>query len=229
MKANSKLEEYTNRLEDERFYDVTELEELGLNKTVLRRMFDKGFVDNPARGVYVKSGYEPHLLDEHLVVSKRSPNVVFNLYSAARIHDITQAEPNALWIGLPPNDKNPPNMGGEFYLNIRALRWNRSLDVDVGIETISLRGVDLKLTNPERTVVDMWRYSSHNPSIKGQHVRIHDENMLQCLGAYLEKNEGRTAELGKIAMKLQLPPPAISAFINFVKTYSGGYSFNSIF
>lgn len=231
MKKRTKLEELALRLEDERLYDVCELNTVLDNPPtiVLRRMAEKGLLDSPARGVYIKSGYEPHMLDEHLAVSKRAPGIVFNLYSAARIHDITQQEPNALWIGLPPTHKNPPTMGGEFYLDINPLRWNRVIDVEVGIETISLRGVDLKLTNPERTVVDMWRYSGHNPSLRDHHARIHDENMLQCLGAYLEKNDGKTAALGKIAVELQLPPPAMQAFISYVKTYSGGYSFNSVF
>lgn len=223
------LSHYLERMHEGHLYDAGELVTLGINMMALRRLYERGLLESPAHGIYIKPGYEPLLLDDHLVVSKRAPNVVFNLYTAARIHDITQVEPIDLWLGLPPTHKNPPTMGGNFHLDIQALRWTRQEDVEIGVETISSRGVDLKFTNPERTVVDMWRYSDHNPSLKNQHSRITEENLLQCVGAYLEKNDGRTASLAKMAVELRLSERAIDSFFRFVKTFSGAYSATRVF
>lgn len=229
MPTPASLNDIVNQLDDQRLYGLGELETVGLSKMAVRRLTDRGALTSPVRGVYIRTGFEPHILDDHLLVTKRAPDVIFNLYSAARIHDITQVEPMDLWIGLPPSDKNPPQMGDTFNLELQTLYWNRPLDVEVGIETIELRGVHLKLTNPERTVVDMWRYSRHNPSMKQQHQRITDEHAMQCLGAYLDANDGKTAALGSMAMKLELSAATTEKFISFVQTYSSGLSFSRVF
>lgn len=229
MAAPIRNEDIVESLDNQQLYDLDELESLGLSKMTVRRLTERGLLTSPVRGVYIRPDFEPHILDDHLLVAKRAPNVIFNLYSAARIHDITQVEPNDLWIGLPPSDKNPPQMGDEFHLELAALRWARPEDTEIGLETIELRGVGLKLTNAERTVVDMWRYSRHNPSLKQQHERITDEHMMQCLGAYLEANDGKTAALGSMIMKMKLSAPATEKFISFVQTYSSGLSFNRVF
>ncbi|WP_315922532.1 hypothetical protein [Mesorhizobium sp. SP-1A] len=229
MASVSKLEQIVGHLDDQRLYDLGELETMGISKMAVRRLTERGLLTSPVRGIYIRPDFEPHILDDHLLVAKRAPNVIFNLYSAARIHDITQVEPNELWIGLPPSDKRPPQMGADFYLEFETLYWTRSIDVEVGVETIQLRGVPMKLTNPERTVVDMWRYSRHNPSLKDQHERIVDEHAFQCLGAYLQANDGKTAALGSMAMQLEMSDIATEKFISFVQTYSSGFSFHRVF
>lgn len=229
MATPTSLEDIVSQLDDQRLYDLAELEAAGLSKMAVSRLTEKGRLTSPVRGVYIRPDFEPHILDDHLLVVKRAPNVIFNLYTAARIHDITQVEPNDLWIGLRPSEKNPPKMGDTFHLELQTLRWARPVDVEVGIETIFIRGVELKLTNPERTVVDMWRYSRHNPSMKSQHQRITDEHAMQCLGAYLEANSGKTSGLGSMAMKLNLSPAATENFISFVQTYSSGLAFHRVF
>lgn len=220
-------EKILGELDPDNLYSTAELEAAGLSRSQIHQLASQGIIESPARGVFHRADIVPHLLDDLAVVAKRCPEAVFNLYSAARFHEITQAVPTDVWIGIP--HKNAPKMGGNFHLDLRVLRWNRTVDVETDIETFSMRGVTLRFTNAARTVVDMWRYSSHNPCLMGGHVRIHDENMLQCVGAYLEKTGGATRELAKAATNLKLGPAATEEFFKFCKSYAGGFTFGQTF
>lgn len=210
-------------------YSLDDLAAIGLGRMAVRRLVERGQLDSPAHGVYQHPDSEPHVLDEMAVVAKRCPEAVFNLYSAARFHEITQAVTPGIWIGLPPHRRHPPQMGGNFLLEVVPLRWKRDVDVEVGIETVPLRGVELRFTDPSRTVVDMWRYSSHNQSLRGGHSRIHDENLLQCMGAYLERTDGSARQLADTARKLDLGAAAYDEFIRFCRNFSGGFSYAHTF
>lgn len=213
-------------LDPDNLYSTGELEGCGLTRREIRELLSVGDLESPALGIYLRSSNEAHPLDELAVVAKRCPEAVFNLYTAARYHGITQAVPSEIWIGIP--HKNAPTIGGSFHLGLRVLRWSRPADAETDIETFSMRGVTLQVTGAARTVVDMWRYSEHNPSLRGG-ARIHDENLLQCMGAYLEKTGGATRELAAAARKLVLGPAATEEFFRFCRNYAGGFTFGQTF
>jgi len=216
--------EAIGRLERDVLYSPKELQELGLYPKAVQRLVEAGEMESLARGVYVASGYEPHVLDDEAVVAKRCPEAVFNLYTAARFHGITQVVPAAVWIGLPPDHRNPPSGGPA---PVMALRWKRALDAEAGIEEMELRGVRLRFTGLERTVIDMWRYSAHNPGLRSRPERIDDENLFQCMGAYLEKTGGSSRALAEMARKLDLGAGTTDAFFAFCRRFIGGYTYGN--
>ena len=222
----SSPERIASSLERDTLYSTQELESAGLSRPAIRRLLAGGVLDSPATGVYLHADNEPHEFDDLAAVAKRCPEAVFNLYTAARYHGITQAVPADIWIGIP--HKNAPVMGGGFHLDLRVLRWSRPEDVESDVETFSMRGVELRFTGEARTVVDMWRYSSHNPHLRGE-PRIHDENLLQCVGAYLEKTGGATRELGAAARRLKIGPATTDDFFRFCQNYAGGFTFGQTF
>lgn len=223
----SRPSDILSEIDMDRLYFTGDLEKLGVDRKAIRRLVAQDLLESPAHGVYLHPGHEPHMLDDLAVVAKRCPEGVFNLYTAARYHEITQVMPSEIWIGIP--HKNAPAMGGSFHLGLRVLRWSKPSDIETDIETLSLRGAELRFTGLARTVVDMWRYSSHNPSLKGQHSRIHDESLLQCMGAYLEKTNGAARELAAAARRLDMGATSTNEFIRFCQHYSGGFNFSQTF
>jgi len=220
------LQRYAGFLERDILYSLEDLDKLGISRMAARRMVATGLADNPAHGLYIRSDYEPHILDDHCAVAKRCPEAVFNLFTAAKFHGITQTEPFDLWIGIP--HANAPAMGENFLPDLKVLRWLRPDDMETGVVTVEQRGVRLKFTDPARTVVDMWRYSGHNPSLNSRFQRVTDEELLQCIGAYLDRTDGAEAELGDVADKV-LKPRTREAFGDFVRNFAGGYSHNRVF
>lgn len=214
-----------DRIDPERLYTLKELEAQGFHPKAVQRLVKAGRIESPARGIYISAEHEPHILDDEAVLAKKCPEAVLNLYTAARIHGITQVVPAAIWIGLPPSHPNAPSIGGGLARNLAVLRWKREADAEAGVETMELRGATLRFTGLERTVVDMWRYSSHNPSLRAHPPRIDDENLLHCMGAYLEKSGGSTRKLAEMARRVGLGRTAAEEFFAFCKHVAGGYAF----
>ena len=87
----------------------------------------------------------------------RMPRAVACLLTAARLHKLVPAQSAAapLWFALAPSD----HAGKAGDVPYRILRWSWPGASEVGVQRIAIRGVDLQVTDPARTVVDLFRYS----------------------------------------------------------------------
>ncbi len=54
-----------------------------------------------------------------------------------------------------PRDRNPPQGEGLRVVRVRP----DLLDGSLGIDTLEVHGVTVKITNPTRTVLDCWKYT----------------------------------------------------------------------
>lgn len=211
-------------LDLDNLYSTEELEKgFGFSRKALRRLVENGALHNPARGIYIRDGYEEHVLDREIVIAKRCPHVVFSLNTAAQLHGLTLRNKDSISIGLPYDQPTAPRIGGDFTTPLDVIRWSKPEDSTAGIEIVSLRGVDLKFTDRARTVFDMWRYSYRNPSLRGTAPRVSDEDLQLAVGTFLQSTKGASAPLQPIMDKLQISDRMRNAYTDYLRSFAGGY------
>ncbi len=129
-------------------------QDLNVCPAILSRLASHGELQRVRRGVYLGAAIDPHPLFEAAAVVKRTPRAVVGLLTALEYHQLTTAWPDGIWIMVPRN-QNPPQEEG-----LRVVRVRRDLlDTSLGIDTIEVHGVDVRITNPTRTVMDCWKYT----------------------------------------------------------------------
>jgi len=164
-----------------------DLRGLGVSPQTLRRMVDDGRIASPGLGLYQAADVEFDEREQFASVARVVPSSVVWLLSAAAIHRITQVMPSDIWIAVPPSHRGSVEMG---LTPVRATRLSRPRDLEVGIETVTVHGVEVRVTNPARTVVDLWRFSTFNKAIQQQFRKIDDETFLDALSNYLSPDRG---------------------------------------
>jgi len=179
-----------------------ELESKGVSGAMLSRMVKNGLLVRHASGLYQIAGAEPDHREQYAALAKAKPDAVFILFTAATHHGITQVMPGALWVGIPENQRIPRQMQASIGTEISAVRWRRPINFEVGVEKFEALGVTIKVTNPARTVVDMWRYSTLNKVLPPQHARVDEESFLDCFSLFLNSGAGTIAEISRVAADL---------------------------
>jgi predicted transcriptional regulator of viral defense system len=130
-----------------------DLQTEGIPRIYLSRLHRKGVLERPSRGVYVLSDAditEHHSLAE---ASRRVPHGVICLLSALRFHELTTQAPFEVWLAIDrkarmPKVDHPP---------LRIVRFSGP-KLDRWVETHTVEGVPVRVTNPARTVVDCFAY-----------------------------------------------------------------------
>ncbi len=125
----------------------------GIGRQTLERLVEERAVVRRARGLYQLASAEletSHTLAEAALLV---PKGAVCLISALQFHGLTLQMPSAVWMAVERTGWRP-----KFdYPPIRFVRWTARA-FDEGIETHSIEGVSVRITNPARTVVDCFRY-----------------------------------------------------------------------
>lgn len=130
-----------------------ELEWHGISRTQVSRMVAAGQLQQVARGLYALATYQ---FSEHatlVTVARRTPNVLFCLLTALRLHDLTTQAPFEVWIAL-GNKARVPRLD---YPPLRVVRFSDTT-IRQGVETRVADGVRLRLTNVPKTVADCFKF-----------------------------------------------------------------------
>lgn len=167
---------------------AAELSAFGVTRMALVRAARDGAVERSAHGVYRLPSMDDDPRAAWASVSTRTPSAVFCMVSAAAYHGLTQNMAASLDVAVPASVK-PPSPDG-FGVSVRFMRWSDAAAFELGVETVPIDGVAVRITGPERTVVDLFRYSSlvpmrGNPSIVADPETVHD-----ALVRYLHGFEG---------------------------------------
>lgn len=145
----------------------------GVTKTTLYRAVRSGRIEHPVRGVYCALSTLEETGARHAVLSLANPGGVVCLLSAARLHELGDEDPARVWVALRRSEtKNPARDGPAF--GARTVWW-KDAQFETGIETRRILGVDVRLTDPARTVVDLIRYRK----------RLGDEPAMRALHDYV--------------------------------------------
>lgn len=146
---------------------------LGIHRTTLGKMLEKGEVELLARGLYrlVEASAMQH--PDLVTVAVRVPKGVVFLLSALAFHQLTTHIPHEVCIAIPVNSE-PPQLE---YPPVRSIRVSPSI-YQAGIETHRLDGKRVKIYSREKTLADCFK----------RRKEIGMDTMLEALKAY--KSQG---------------------------------------
>lgn len=157
------------------FFRPRDAEEAGVSYGELRKMLERGEVEQVARGLYRLSEAEPTELYTLAAVCARVPEAIICLLSALQYHRIGTRLPREVWIAIPHKAREPRLP--EF--PIRIVRFSGA-SARYGIEKVAVEGAPARITNIARTVVDCFRF----------HRLVSRETALEALREVIE--QGRT-------------------------------------
>ena len=126
----------------------------GIPRTSLVRLTESGAVERVGRGLYRLvdgEGYEhPDLVEAAVQV----PKGVVVLLSALNFHGIGTQTAWQVWMQLPANYPTP-QIG---HPPLRFVRSRRPEAFTLGVETHRIAGHAVRITDPDRTIVDCFRH-----------------------------------------------------------------------
>lgn len=152
-----------------------ELEHAGIPRAYLKRLCDRGLLEQVDRGLYRLADAPVTELSSLAEVSKRVPHAVIGLLSAMQVHGMTTEAPHAVWVLIDRHARTPK-------VTTPALEVVRASGkaLDHGVETRVIDGVKVRLTTPAKTVADAFRFRRH----------VGLEVALAALKDYLRKRKG---------------------------------------
>jgi predicted transcriptional regulator of viral defense system len=132
---------------------LSELTRAGVTAATVSRMKEKGLITQLARGLYQLPDAaldENHSLAE---AAKLVPKGVICLTSALAFHGLTDAIPSRVWMAIGAKDRrpavdNPP---------LQFVRFGPKVFTS-GIRERMIEGVRVRIYDPAKTVVDLFRY-----------------------------------------------------------------------
>ena len=166
------------------FLRVKDLLAHGIHPEHLRRLCSKGLLLGTGRGIYRLTEADASENITLAAVAKRIPNGVICLLSALRFHNIGTQNPPDVWIAL--KQKNAPPREKDLPLRIM---WFSDASYANGIETHTIEGVSVRITNPGKTVADCFKYRN----------KIRLDVALEALKECLRKRKCSPSELRKYA------------------------------
>lgn len=167
-------------LSDGSVWRMRDLQAHGVARTTVRRAVEAGRVEALSRGIYRRADAPGETNADFAEVSARFARGVVCLLSAAQFHRMTDELPERVWLAVPNNTRTPTSA----WPPVRLVRWRASAARNVGIETHSIQGVQVRVTSPARTVVDMLRMMT----------TVGEDRAMECLRDYA----GRGGSVGEV-------------------------------
>ncbi|WP_327210120.1 type IV toxin-antitoxin system AbiEi family antitoxin domain-containing protein [Rhizobium leguminosarum] len=173
-----------------------ELCALGFTPMQLSRLVSSNALERPWRGVYRRAGSEnPRSAWAGLTVAH--PGAVFWLYSAAVFHELTENLGVALYVAVPDGDKLSD--GGALHVS----RWVSDSALSLGVEQHVIDGVAVKITSPQRTVVDFFRLSSMGGGAWRKNA-VEPDVLFDVVSRYIARHGAPGRDLQRMAKKFKV-------------------------
>ena len=131
----------------------SELTEVGITATTVSRMKEKGLILRLGRGLYQIPGASLDVNHSLAEAAKLVPRGVVCLATALAFHELTDAMPSRVWMAIGPKDRrssadHPP---------LQFVRFRDKM-LRSGVEEHLIEGVRVRIYNPAKTVIDLFRY-----------------------------------------------------------------------
>ncbi len=134
-------------------------EDLGVQPWAMTRLVEAGVLDRVIAGVYVGAHHDRQPLIEAAAWTLRYPAAVACLLTAATYHQLTDAFARGTWLFVPKGSTVPRSRTAPLEIIQVAPRFiDPEQDKANGVVRLPVHGVDLRLTDPDRTVLDLWKY-----------------------------------------------------------------------
>lgn len=167
-----------------------ELTSHGISRMALHRLVSANEIERVGNGIY-RLPSKAGMFDDWAVLATRYPEAVVATLSAAVYHQTTQEMPGSIHVAL-PRSSGRSALPESFPVMTKVMRWTASDGYDPlssGVERYEIDGVAVRITSPERTLVDMFRYSPFNPSARDTAIHVSEEAFLDCLQRTVGKPE----------------------------------------
>jgi len=132
---------------------LSEFAKAGITAATVSRMKEKGLILQLSRGLYQLP--ESPLDANHSLAeaSKLVPRGVVCLVSALAFHDLTDTIPSRVWMAIGPKDRRP----SVTQPPLQVVRFGDKV-FHAGVGQHRIEGVPVRIYNPAKTVVDLFRY-----------------------------------------------------------------------
>jgi predicted transcriptional regulator of viral defense system len=130
-----------------------EARQLGISPNTLYALRDEEIIETLTRGVFRLTELPPLSHYNFSIVSLRYPKAVMCLISALDYYELTTQIPNKVYITLPQNCGKP----GMKWPRTRAI-FRAPNQYEAGITTIRIDGIDIKIYDIEKTIVDCFKF-----------------------------------------------------------------------
>ncbi len=156
-------------------------------------MVTEGTLLRVAPAIYLGATVPQHPLAEAGAWTVRYPDAVVGLLTAAIHHDLTDAFARGTWLCVARGQTVPRSRTAHLHIVQVAPAWlDPRHDAELGIEPLDVHGAHVRLTNPNRTVLDLWRFPH----------RIPREYALVALKRRVHTPGFNAAELARLARRL---------------------------
>ena len=132
---------------------LSELTRAGITAATVSRMKEKGLIRQLSRGLYQLPDALPDANHSLAEAAKLVPKGIICLVSALAFHELTDTIPSRVWMAIGPKDRLP--RAGQPPLQF--VRFGDKV-LRSGIEQHRIEGVPVRIYNPAKTVVDLFRY-----------------------------------------------------------------------
>lgn len=132
---------------------LRDLMSAGITATTISRMEKTGEVIRLGRGLYQLPGAPASAHHDLAIVAKAVPTSVICLTSALAFHELTDVIPSRVWIAIGPKDRKP----SLTYPALQIVRFSPG-HLKSGMEQHVIDGIEVSVTTPARTIVDLFRY-----------------------------------------------------------------------
>jgi len=169
--------------------------ELGVPSSAMSRMEQQEVIERVIPGVYVGSAHEQHVLIEAAAWTTRHPLAVTCLLTAALFHHLVDAFAGGTWLFVPKGSSPPRSVVVPVHAIQTAPRFvDPERDVENGIVSMSVHGVDVRVTGPDRTVLDLWRFPR----------RIAAEHALEALRRRVQADDFHLPAFARLGRRLDI-------------------------
>jgi len=131
---------------------AADLASYDLPREYLPRLAKKGMLQRMARGVYCLPGVDITEHHDLVLVSTQVPNGIITLISALAFHQIGTQIPHEVWVAIKARGHTP-----RFDSPPVRYHYYSGAAYELGIETHTIEGVDVKVYSVAKTVVDCFR------------------------------------------------------------------------
>jgi predicted transcriptional regulator of viral defense system len=153
MKEESKRQQVIDLVRGQSVIRPRDLKEHGLPKDYLYSLAQEGVIERIGRGLYQWPNIDLGRHHSLVEVSKLAPNAVVALLSALNYHNMTTQNPHQIWLAIDRKAWRPEIS----YPPVRFVTMSAE-SLHAGVETHSIEGVQIKVFNPAKTVVDCFKY-----------------------------------------------------------------------
>lgn len=135
------------------FFRPRDVARLGIPYYQLQRLVADGLVERAGPGLYRLADVEATEMETLAMVASAVPHAIVCLLSALRVYEIGTQSPHQVWLAIDRKARKPTRLPAK----VRIVRYSGQM-LTYGVISRPMQGVNVRITNPARTVVDCFRY-----------------------------------------------------------------------